>query len=48
MVRVDMGQPVFEPAQVPILLDPVDGWYPLEIDKQHYRLGAVSMGNPHA
>lgn len=47
MVQVDMGQPKFEPAHVPISLDPVDDWYPLEIDKQHYRLGAASMGNPH-
>jgi diaminopimelate epimerase len=43
-----MGQPVFEADRVPVLLDPVDGWYPLDIDQQHYKLGAVSMGNPHA
>jgi diaminopimelate epimerase len=47
-VRVDMGQPVFEADRVPVLLDPVDGWYPLDIDQHHYTLGAVSMGNPHA
>lgn len=47
MVQVDMGQPEFEPARVPVALNPVDGWYRLEIDKQHYRLGAASMGNPH-
>jgi diaminopimelate epimerase len=47
-VRVDMGQPAFEARRVPVLLEPVDGWYPLEIDQRHYRLGAVSMGNPHA
>lgn len=48
MVRVEMGEPVFAAQRVPILLKPVDGWYPLEIDGQHYKLGAVSMGNPHS
>ncbi len=48
LVRVDMGQPEFEASQVPVLLDAVDGWYPLQIDQQHYKLGAASMGNPHA
>ncbi len=48
LVRVDMGQPAFEAQRVPVLLESVDGWYPLEIDQHHYSLGAVSMGNPHA
>lgn len=48
MVQVDMGKPVFEPQRVPVLLDPVDGWYRLEIDQQRYSLGAASMGNPHS
>ena len=47
-VRVDMGQPAFDADRVPVLLEAVDGWYPLEIDQNHYNLGAVSMGNPHA
>lgn len=47
MVQVDMGKPAFEPGRVPVSLDPVDGWYRLEIDQQHYKLGAASMGNPH-
>jgi diaminopimelate epimerase len=47
-VRVDMGQPVFEAQRVPITLESVDGWYRLEIDRQSHRLGAASMGNPHA
>jgi diaminopimelate epimerase len=33
---------------VPVLLESVQGWYSLDIDQQHYRLGAASMGNPHA
>ena len=47
-VRVDMGPPVFDARQVPTLLEAVDGWYTLIIDRQHYKLGAASMGNPHA
>jgi diaminopimelate epimerase len=47
-VRVDMGQPVFEAQRVPVLLEPVDGWYTLEINRQLLQLGAASMGNPHA
>ena len=48
MVRVEMGQPVFEQQRVPVLLEPVDGWYPLRLNGKTYSLGAVSMGNPHA
>ena len=48
LVRVDMGQPVFNPSRVPVLLEPVDGWYVLPDVQQHISLGAVSMGNPHA
>lgn len=48
LVRVDMGQPVFETSRIPLLLRPVDGWYALPIDQQQIKLGAVSMGNPHS
>lgn len=48
MVRVDMGVPVFDRKRVPIALEQVNGWYPLDLEEQHYSLGAVSMGNPHA
>lgn len=48
MVRVEMGEPEFDPRQVPVLLESEDGWYTLNINQQNYRLGAVSMGNPHA
>ena len=48
LVRVDMGQPAFDADRIPVLLEEVDGWYPLEIDQNHYNLGAASMGNPHA
>jgi diaminopimelate epimerase len=48
MVQVEMGTPEFNQKQVPVLLEPIDDWYPLEIDGQHCKLGAASMGNPHA
>lgn len=48
LVQVDMGRPVFEPANIPILQHEKDGWYELEIDRNHYQIGAASMGNPHA
>lgn len=48
MVRVDMGPPAFAPERVPIRLEPADGWYHLESGDQTYRIGAVSMANPHA
>jgi diaminopimelate epimerase len=47
-VRVDMGPPIFEAARIPLLLTAVDGWYYLDIDGESRKLGAVSMGNPHA
>lgn len=47
-VQVDMGRPVFEPARVPATLKQTGGWYSLEVDHRNYRLGIVSMGNPHA
>jgi diaminopimelate epimerase len=48
LVQVDMGKPAFGPENVPITLAEVDGWYPLEIDRKTYQIGAASMGNPHA
>ena len=48
MVQVDMGQPVFEPSRIPVLLEHTDGWYELAIGGRVYHLGAASMGNPHA
>ena len=47
-VRVDMGEPEFAAEKVPVTLDSVDGWYPLKIDGHEFKLGAASMGNPHA
>ncbi len=49
MVRVDMGQPILEPASIPIALSGercVNA--PVEIDGAKYHITGVSMGNPHA
>jgi len=48
-VRVDMGEPVLEPAAIPV---DVAGDYaiqvPVLVDQIEYELNCVSMGNPHA
>ena len=41
-VRVDMGVPVFNPEQVPLLLPPSE-----QYEIEGYKLGVLSMGNPH-
>ena len=48
-VRVDMGAPILDPAEIPTLLPgdpPID--VPLEVDGRELAVTAVSMGNPHA
>lgn len=54
-VVVDMGQPEFEPAQVPFDANGLEGrregndtLWPLEVDGKTRWISAVSMGNPHA
>jgi len=47
-VQVDMGAPVFEADDIPVNLQPDNGWYTLEIGHKKIQAGAVSMGNPHA
>ena len=49
LVKVDMGQPVFEPDRIPVKAEGsmvVDE--PLEVDGKEYRMTCISMGNPHA
>jgi len=47
-VTVDMGEPVFEPTRIPFAAPaPADG-YEISLDGEPVRIGAVSMGNPHA
>lgn len=49
---VDMGEPVLEPALIPMLPpSPVSGSFvsrPLDVDGEEFAVTAVSMGNPHA
>ena len=53
--RVAMGEPLLEPGDVPVILDPASGYpngpvtgYPLVVDSLELSLSFVSMGNPHA
>ncbi len=56
-VKVDMGIPELEPAQIPFAAESKDICYPIEVntsgdnatsDNQIVMISAVSMGNPHA
>lgn len=47
-VRVNMGVPVFELARIPFQAEQVAKSYSLDVDGEHFNIGAVSMGNPHA
>ncbi len=47
-VRVDMGRPRFDPADIPLDAPTEQDRYRLEIDGESIEFGAVSMGNPHA
>lgn len=48
MVKVDMGEPVFEGRLIPVDLDGLVKDFPLIIDDKEFTITAVSMGNPHA
>jgi diaminopimelate epimerase len=47
-VAVDMGEPSFDPARVPVVVPIASDRYALAIDHDTLDIGAVSMGNPHA
>jgi diaminopimelate epimerase len=47
-VEVDMGVPIFEPAEIPFSAAARADHYPLQVDQQTLEIGALSMGNPHA
>ncbi|NLG93309.1 MAG: diaminopimelate epimerase [Clostridiales bacterium] len=47
-VKVDMGKPVFRPADIPVIFSKetvIDE--PVTVDGSEYRITCVSMGNPH-
>lgn len=48
-VRVDMGEPILKPGDVPCLFEgDVAIAEDIEVDGNHYAVTCVSMGNPHA
>lgn len=47
-VLVDMGPPVFAPADIPFVAEQEDSVYAVEVGEETVHLSAVSMGNPHA
>ncbi len=46
-VRVNMGEPIWEPAKIPFTANKFEKNYILRTDIQTVLCGAVSMGNPH-
>lgn len=46
-VRVNMGEPVWEPAKIPFIANKFEKTYLLMTDIQTAMCGVVSMGNPH-
>lgn len=46
-VTVNMGAPIFEPAQIPLAFATRQPLYPFSVADHSYDLQAVSMGNPH-
>ena len=48
-VRVDMGEPIFEPSQIPVIAEgnPVL-MEPIVVGDKEWKMTCVSMGNPHA
>ena len=48
LVRVNMGRPRFEPADIPFDAPQRAAHYALDLNGKSLDIGAVSMGNPHA
>ena len=52
LVEVNMGSPILEPKQVPVLIPGTEDLdkicdYPFVVDEKEYHITCVSMGNPH-
>jgi len=47
-IRVDMGEPRFAPAAIPLAVAAESDLYALDLDGTRVTFGAVSIGNPHA
>lgn len=49
LVRVDMGEPILEPTQIPVIADgDTVVAEPIVVDGVEWKMTCVSMGNPHA
>ena len=48
LVRVDMGIPQSEPADIPFEAEQRELLYPLDVAGSQYNIAALSVGNPHA
>ncbi|MEZ5529572.1 MAG: diaminopimelate epimerase [Porticoccaceae bacterium] len=48
LIEVNMGVPILEPARIPFQAETRTNTYAIEALGQQWRIGAVSMGNPHA
>jgi diaminopimelate epimerase len=48
MVTVNMGAPIFEPEKIPFSASSQASSYNLDVEGERVKIGAVSMGNPHA
>jgi diaminopimelate epimerase len=47
-VTVNMGEPIFEPAQIPFVAGGAADHHQITVGADSLEIGAVSMGNPHA
>jgi diaminopimelate epimerase len=47
-ITVDMGKPVFEPVDIPMLVPRRASSYSIRVNEAEVEVGALSMGNPHA
>lgn len=47
-ITVNMGKPIFEPAEIPFIAEHYAPTYELEIQNQPVKMSVLSMGNPHA
>lgn len=45
---VDMGAPIFTPAEIPLRAAAAAQYYAIELDGKHAEIGALNLGNPHA
>lgn len=47
-VKVDMGKPVFDKKEIPLVIDQEERPYSYEHKGKTFKFSSVSMGNPHA